>query len=185
MSNQFRHHGTFAAVLGVALLVLGCASSNVNPTAPRTNTGYVDFYAEAGDTLDWDIQRFDASANGFKPVFSSLKPIEGPVLRLAFAPGLHRLRVTVLNRVIAEPVVVEVDVRAGQITPVQVTLSEAGVTSVQSKGTSRGGTAYGRYGRRTKISSDESTLYRVTVAPQPLRTYQLKEQMPYAQQPTK
>ena len=100
-------------ILGVipvlVLLCFGCASANVNPPAPRANTGYVDFFIELAAGLAWDIQRFDSSATGFKPAFSSLNPIEGPVLRLAFAPGHLQLRMTFLNRFIGEPSVVEVD----------------------------------------------------------------------------
>ena len=176
---------TVAGFAAVMLLGFGCASPNVNPPAPRANTGYVDFYTESVGEPAWDIQRFDASANEFKLAFSELKLIEGGLLRLAFAPGRHRLRVTFLNRVIAEPAVVEVDVRDGQVSPVQVTLAEAGTSSVQTRQESRGATYRGRSRRRAEIGSYEAKIYRVSAATQESRPYQLKEQMPYARQPTK
>jgi len=169
-----------AAILGLALLAFGCASANVNPSAPRARTGYVDFYAESGGSLAWDVRRFDTGANEFKSVFSELGPTEDGMLRLAFAPGHLRFRVTFLNRVIAEPALLEVEVQDGRITPVHVTLTESGVTSVQTKETSRGGTAAGRYGRRSKVGSDETKTYRVTAVPQESQPYRLKQRMPYA-----
>src|SRR6266568_1883024 len=108
-------HGAFvqsvAATLGVAWLALGCASPNVNPSAPRANTGYVDFYEESGNTLAWDVRRFDTAANEFKTVFSELGSTDDGMLRLAFAPGHQRFRVTFLNRVIAEPALLDVEVQ--------------------------------------------------------------------------
>src|SRR6266498_1170094 len=102
------------------------------------------------------------------------------MLRFAFAPGHLRFRITFLNRVIAEPALLDVEVQDGRITPVHVTLTESGVTSVQTKETSRGGTAAGRYGRRTRIESNETKMYRLTAAPQDPRPYQPKQRMPYA-----
>jgi hypothetical protein len=126
------------------------------------------------------VARFDDRMQNFKNVFSELDPLPDEVLRLAFAPGRHRLRVTFLNRVITQPAEIEVEVQDGKITPVRVALTSAGVALVETRETSRGGTARGRYGRRTKIDSDETVMYGIsTVADQPV-AYQLKERMSYA-----
>jgi hypothetical protein len=66
------------------------------------------------------------------------------------------------------------------ITPVRVQLTEAGETTVQTKQTSVGGTAYGRYGRRTKFSNDEAATYRVSAEANASMPYRVKERMPYA-----
>ena len=116
----------------------------------------------------------------FQRVFWDLEPPPGVVLRLAFVPGRQRLRVTFLNRVVTKPVEIEVEVQDGKVLPVRVTLTEAGTTVVKTKEESRGGTAYGRYGRRTKISSEESVMYDISAAAGPPVAYQPKEQMPYA-----
>ena len=79
-----------------------------------------------------------------------------------------------------EPGLVEVEVKDGMITPVHVALIADGTTQVETKKTSVGGTAYGRYGRRTTFSSDESTMYRVSAEANALVPYQVKERMPYA-----
>lgn len=164
----------------LALLAPGCATRNVNPPQARANTGYVDFHADASAGLSWEVARFDELKRAFQRVSSELAPPPGGVLRLEFAPGHHRLRVTFLNRVVTKPAEVEVEVQDGKVLPVRVTLTEAGTTLVRTKEESRGGTAYGRYGRRTKIGSDESVIYDISAVAAPPVAYQPKEQMPYA-----
>ena len=116
----------------LAMWVAGCAAPNVNPPQARANTGYVDFHADQAAQLCWEVARFDDRTKGFKSVFSELEPPPGGLLRLAFAPGHHRLRVAFLNRVIAEPVEIEVEVQDARITPVRVTLTAAGTALVDS-----------------------------------------------------
>jgi hypothetical protein len=164
----------------LALWASGCATQNVNPSQARANTGYVDFHADSSAELCWEVARFDDSTQVFKKVFSELELPTGGFLRLAFAPGHYRLQVTFLNRVITQPAEVEVEVQAGKITPVRVTLTETGTAFVQTKETSRGGTAKGSYGRRTKIDSDETVMYGISAVAAPPVPYQPKEQMPYA-----
>lgn len=167
------------AVIGL-LFVTGCASPNVNPPKARANTGYVDFHAGASDELNWQVSRWDDRSRDFRLVFWDLDPPPAAILRLAFVPGRHRLRVALLNRVITKPVEVEVEVQEGKIVPVRVTLTEAGTTLVTTKEQERGGTAFGRYGRRTKFGSAETTMYDLSAVPAPSVAYQLKEKMPYA-----
>jgi hypothetical protein len=166
-------------LVAVGLLVVGCASPNVNPPQARANTGYVDFHADSASELCWEVARFDGRSQSYQRVFSELEPPLGGVLRLAFAPGRHRLRVTILNRVITQPAEVEVELQDGKITPVRVTLTEAGVALVQTRQTSRGGTARGRYGRRTTIGSDETVMYAISAVADTPVAYQLKERMSY------
>ena len=125
------------------------------------------------------------SATSKRTELEQIEPVEGRVLRLALAPGHHRLRITFLNRVISDPALIEVEVRDGQVTPVEMTLTATGTAFVRTEEQRRGGTARGRYGRATKVASDESQMYRVTATLQTPRPYQLKEQMPYAQNPAK
>ena len=164
----------------VGLLVAGCASTNVNPPQARAKTGYVDLYADSAGELRWQVARFDDRAQSFKNVFSEWDLPPGRVLRLAFPPGHYRLRVMFTNRAVREPGLVEVEVKDGMITPVHVALISGGTTQVETKQTSVGGTAYGRYGRRTTVSSDESNMFRISAEAEPSVPYQVKEQMPYA-----
>jgi hypothetical protein len=165
------------ALAALTLLTAGCATSNVNPPEARANTGYVDFHAEAADDLFWEVTRFDEREQDFQRVFSAFEPPADGILRLAFPPGRHRLRVTFLNRVITQPAEVELEIQDGKITPVRVSLTEAGTTLVESKEVNRGGTARGHQGRRTKIGSDETAMYRLSAVTAPAVVYRSKEQM--------
>jgi hypothetical protein len=168
-------------MLAVAgLFATGCASPNVNPPQARAKTGYVDFYADSSGELSWQVARFDGRSQGFRSVFSEFEPPPDRVLRLAFPPGHYRLRVTFLNHVVREPGVVEVEVKDGRITPVQVALIPDGTTQVETKEHRIGSTFRGRYGRSTKFGSDESTMYRISAEAKPSMPYQVKERMPYA-----
>jgi len=177
--NKVRQLWLLAFALAGGFLV-GCASPNVNPAIPKANTGYVDFFTDSAEDLYWEVRQLNTATSQFEPVFSRLKRIEGGILRLAFAPGRYSLQLTFLNRFIARPAEVEVEVQDGKITPVRVTLTEAGVTSVQMKETSRGGTVYGRPGRRTKFSSNEAAMCDISALAAPPVAYQVKERMAYA-----
>ena len=154
--------GFLPAILILGLLLGGCASPNVNPAQAKANTGYVDFHADSSSDLSWDVARFDERSQTFQSIFSELEPPQNGALRLAFPPGHCRLRVTFLNRVIAKPAEIEVEVQDGKITPVRVTLTAAGASQVRTEQESRGGTAKGRYGQRIKVGSVETTMYSAT-----------------------
>ena len=164
----------------LALWASGCATHNVNPPQARANTGYVDFHTDPAEQLCWQIECFDDRAQSFQKVFSELDPPAGGFLRLAFAPGNHRLRVTFMNRVIVQPLEIDVAVQDGKVAPVRVTLTPAGTTLVETMKVSRGATAKGRYGRRTEIGSNESVRYGLSAAAETPAAYLLKEEMPYA-----
>jgi hypothetical protein len=168
------------ALAALALWVPGCATQNVNPPQARANTGYVDFHADPSVGLSWEVARFDDRTQSFKNVFSELEPPPDGVLRLAFAPGHYRLRVTFLNRIISQPAEVEVEVKDGKITPVQVALIPDGTALVERREQRVGPTVRGRYRSNTQISSDESTLYRISAGADAPMPYQAKERTAYA-----
>jgi len=174
------HWPLLLSLLLLALWAPGCATQNVNLPQARANTGYVDFHGDPSGELSWEVARYDDHAQSFKVFFSQLDPLPDKVLRLAFAPGHYRLRVTFLNRIVTQPAEIEVEVQDGKITPVRVALTSAGVALVETRETSRGGTAKGRYGRRTKIGSDETVMYGISAVADPPVPYQVKERMPYA-----
>jgi hypothetical protein len=167
------------ALAAMALWAAGCASPNVNPPQARANTGYVDLRADSTNELCWEVGQFDQAKGEFRRVFSSLEPPTGGILRLAFAPGRYKLRVTFLNFAIVRPAELEVEVQDGKITPVRVVLTDTGDSFVNSKKTTVGGTAYGRYGRRTKFDSDNADLFEVAAQPEAPVPYQVKEQITY------
>jgi hypothetical protein len=167
--------------LAVALLTLlasGCASSNVNAHKADADAGYVDFYTDANLGLAWDVQEASADGGDFETLFSDVTPAAGNVLRLPFVPGRHQLRVTLLNRVVAKPVNMDVVVESGKVTPVRIFLTEAGSTVVVSKKTIMGGTG-SRSGRQTDTQRDESTMYELSAIASPSLPLQTPEQMAY------
>jgi len=180
MKTQRRISFALAVLLFIAS---GCASANVDAPAARANTGCVDFYSTTDAELCWDVREAGGSDNDFRTLFSDVKPVRGDVLRLAFSPGHHRLRVTFLNRVILKPAEVDVVVENGKVTPVRVDLTGTGATTVLSKQTTMGGTPSGRGGRRTKISSEETVLFDISAVADAAVPYRPKEQMPYINQP--
>jgi hypothetical protein len=182
MKKQNRRRLCLAALAALGLAVAGCASPDVNPSQPRSNMGYADFYADASLELSWEVTAFDEHARDFRPLFWDTEPPKDGVLRLALTPGPHRLRIAFLNWVISSPAELEVVVENGRITPVRVTLTEAGTGLVLSKETSPGGTAYGRFGRRTKIRSKEMAMYQLSAVAAPPVAYRPKADMPYAPQ---
>jgi hypothetical protein len=169
-----------ALLAGAGLWGFGCATRNVNPPQARANTGYVDFYSAPPDDLFWEVARFDPRTQNFKTIISEFAPPPHGVVRLALAPGPHRLRVTFLNRVIANPVEITIELQDQKIMPVCVTLTSAGTALVETKEHTRGGTARGRYGPRTKIGSDTTTRHELSAQAAPPLAYQRKEQMSYA-----
>jgi hypothetical protein len=173
----------FAGIVGLAVLSavsVGCASRNVNPAAPSAHTGYVDLYAEPDADLCWHVERFDAGKGRFLVDYSDVKYLEGPVLRLAFKPGSQRLRISFLNCVM-QPAECEVAVLDGRITPVRVTFVETGTGHVLTREESRGGTVYGRFGRRTKFKSAESRFVAVNLAPQDSQPYRPRDECVYTE----
>lgn len=179
---QKQMHISFSLVAAV-LFIPACASPNVNPLQAQPNTGYVDLYSPTDGELCWDVGESKGAGDHFRTVFSDVKPVERDLLRLAFAPGPHRLRVTFLNRVITEPVVFNCDVPAGNILPVAISLTPAGQTTVLSKETTIGGTPSGRGGRRTKINSEETIRYNLSAEVAPAFPYQPKNEIHYPNQP--
>jgi len=168
---------TIQYVLAVAAcLAAGCASPNVNPSHARANTGYVDFHADPPGDLFWEVSNIDDPQNP-KVLFSELSAPEGGVLRLAFPPGHHRVRITFLNRVIKVPGETDVEVRDGKITPVRVKLTDAGAASVQTITQGSGSSAQGRFRSSNRYGSDSSVMYGLAAVAETPIDYQPKERM--------
>jgi hypothetical protein len=164
---------------GIALILSGCASPNVNPATAKHGTGYVDFYADDADNLYWDITDLKTG----KKLYYEFDSLNESILRLALKPGQYELKVTFSNHIIDTPGTVEVDVQEGMITPVTVTLLPAGEALFKTKSTGWGSTYFGVYGRRTMITEHPSPSYEVGLDPRDPLPYQPKAQMPYYQRP--
>ena len=160
------------------LIFAGCSTPNVNPPSPRADTGYVDFYTDSSFELMWEVKRADERTGEMRTVFSEFEPVPGTILRLAAPPGAHRFQVWFLNEATEGPQGVEVRVENGKVTPVHVSLEAAGTTSVERKEYGFRGSAK-RYGRGTKIVSEQNAVYKIGAVAGVPETYRPKEQMPY------
>jgi hypothetical protein len=170
-----------AAVAGFCLAWLeltGCSTTNVNPPAPRAHTGYVDFYTDSDLGLSWEVKRADDRSGEMRAVFSEFKPVPGTVLRLAAPPGHHRFQVWFTNQATEGPQTVPVEVVDGKVTPVHVTLTPVGSTSVERKDYGFRGSAKG-YARGAKIVSQQSAVFQIGAVAGVPGAYGPKEGMPY------
>jgi len=126
-----------------------------------------------------ELYGVDGSLSMFNPAGGGTTVEVRLPLRLAFAPGLHRLRITFLNRVVKQPVTINCDVQGGKITPMAVSLTATGQTTVLSKQVTVGGTQAGLGGRRTKINSDETVMYKISALSGAAVPFQPKNLMHY------
>jgi hypothetical protein len=164
----------------LAVWVSGCATRDVNPPQARPNTGYVDFYTDAASDLAWLVERFDDGTQSFTSVFSEFEPSPGRALRLAFPPGQCRLRVTSQIHFVREPAPVSVEVKDGLITPVHVVLVPEGSGMMERRERRLGRSLAGSHGRNTKITTEETVIFRLSVEAEAPMPYQVKERTMYA-----
>ncbi len=169
----------FLAGPALAVALAGCASPDVNPAAPKARTGYLDLYTGDPAPVSWKVQDLVPGTQKFHDVFTQIDPIDTPVIRLAFPPGRRQFKVNFLNCPVVEPAAFEVTIEAGRVTPVQVSRISIGTTLVETRELDTGPTYKGRYGTTKKFGIDPSQLWRLTAAPQALRDYSIKENMPY------
>ena len=147
-------------LLLLAGLTSGCTTDHGQRSAVRRGLGFVEFQPDPPDDLAWRVSRFDADKQTWQQVFSDLKPPTSGVLRLACAPGPYQFQVTFLNRVILQPVLVQVEVVDGLVTPVRIALIPSGTMTVDQKQALRlGSTVKGTQGQRSKYNGDQSTAY--------------------------
>ena len=101
----------------------GCATPDTDPPSARVGRGYVDLYTVPRTEAWWKVDVFDPHRQSYKEFTAQFKaPGEG-VFRVEARPGGHKARISFVNQAIEAPAEVEVEVRDGMITPVQVTLS--------------------------------------------------------------
>ncbi len=170
--------GVWLLAAVACILVPGCSTPDVNPSTPRPDTGYVDFYTDSDESLSWEIKRASESGGEMRKVFSEFKPVQGNILRLAAPAGSHRFEVWFLNRVTQGPQPVTVTVENRKVTPVHVTLAPIGTVTVESK-------VYGfrpstrGYARGTKFVAEPNQAFQIGAVAGAAQTYQPKERMSY------
>lgn len=177
-TRKLSHRGVWFLTAVACIVVAGCSTPGVNPSTPRSGTGYVDFYTDSDESLSWEIKCASQPGGEMRKVFSEFKPVQGNILRLAVPPGSHRFEVWFSNRVTQGPQPVTVTVEDGKVTPVHVTLAPTGTVTVESK-------VYGfrpstrGYARGTKVVAEQNQAFQIGAVASAAQGYQTKERMPY------
>ena len=165
------------AIGAVLLLGNGCASPDVNPQAPRPSRGYVDFFTQPKEDVWWKVDVFDARKQDYKEFTAQFKAPGQAIFRVAARPGLHKGRISFVNQGIEAPAEVEVEVREGMITPVEVKVSKGGssyVRTVEDRARSGFNTA-----GRNKVTDSPQQLWQISAAALPPAPYGPKESTAY------
>jgi hypothetical protein len=161
----------------VLLLANGCASPDVNPHTPRPGHGYVDLFTQPKEDVWWKVDVFDSRKEGYKEFTAQFKAPGQQIFRIEARPGLHKGRISFVNQAIEAPAEVEVEVREGMITPVEVKVTKAGssyVRVVEDRARSGFNTA-----GRNKVTDYPQQLWQISATALPPIPYTPKENTAY------
>jgi hypothetical protein len=159
-----------ALLLGLAC---GCATPDVDPPAARVGRGYVDLYTMPKTEAWWKVDVFDPNRQSYKEFTAQFKaPGEG-VFRVEARPGRHKARISFVNQAIEAPAEIDVEVREGMITPVQVTVSQGDSTYVRVVGDKA------RDIHRNKVTDYQQQRWRISAVAQPFIPYTPKQNTAY------
>jgi hypothetical protein len=165
----------FAGWLPALLLGLvgGCATPDVDPPAARAGRGYVDLYTVPRTEAWWKVDVFDPNRQSYKEFTAQFKaPGEG-VFRIEARPGRHKAHISFVNQAIEAPAEVEVEVREGMITPVQVRVSQGDSTYVRVVGDRA------RDIHRNQVTDYQQQRWQITAVALPFTPYTAKQNTAY------
>ncbi len=120
------------ALCGLWMFACGCASRDVNPHVPRSDRGYVDLYTVPKEDVWWKVDVFDPQNQNYKEFTAQFKSPTDGIFRVEARPGKHKALISFVNHAVEAPAEGEVEVVAGMITPVQVTLEKGDTAYVRS-----------------------------------------------------
>lgn len=167
--------GYLGAMAVVAWLASGCASTDVNPKVPRSGRGYVDLYVVPRTNVWWKVDVFHSGEQRYKEFTAQFEAPAQDIFRVEARPGRYRARVRFVNQAVLAPAEIEVEVRAGMITPVRVLAEKAGsayVRKVQDR--------FNPY-KKNEVADFPQRLWEITATVQPPVPYARKEQATYWQ----
>jgi hypothetical protein len=165
------------AISGILLFGDGCASPDVNPKAPGPGRGYVDLYTQPKSDVWWKVDVFDTRTQGYREIIAQFKAPEQGIFRMAFRPGPCKARVCFVNQAVEAPAEIEIEVRKGMITPVQVKLGQ-GDTSYVRVVADRGRSGFRNAGRN-QVTDYAQQRWQISAAAQPPVPYIPKEDTAY------
>jgi hypothetical protein len=165
------------AISGLLLFGNGCASPDVNPGSPRPSRGYVDFFTQPKDDVWWKVDVFDSRKQDYKEFTAQFKAPGQAIFRVEARPGRHKGRISFVNQAIEAPAELEVEVREGMITPVEVKVSMGGSSYVRTvEDRMRSGF---NAGGRNKVTDSEQQLWQISATALPPVPYAPKESTAY------
>jgi hypothetical protein len=157
------------------LFATGCATPESNPTTPKADRGYADFYPDPPLEVYWEIDEVSPENSESRVLYSRFKAPENGILRLEMSPGPHQLRVSFSNLATEGPVEVKVQIEPQKITPVPVTYSAAGSTYVREVEDKMRDP-----GRRRKVTDSQYQIFKLAAQTRAVEEYQPKQSMNYA-----
>jgi hypothetical protein len=164
-------------MFGTSLLMSGCANPDVNPQTPRPGRGYVDLYTQPKTDVWWKLDVFDSRTAGYKELAAQFKAPEQAIFRVEARPGPFKARIGFVNHAVEAPSDIEVEVRQGMITPIQVKLDEGGTSYVRITD-DRGRSGFRNAGRN-RVTDYEQQRWKISATAQPLVPYTPKENTAY------
>ena len=157
-------------VLGLAG---GCATSDVDPSTARAGRGYVDLYTMPRTEAWWKVDVFDPNRQSYKEFTAQFKAPREGVFRIEARPGRHKARISFVNQAIEAPAEIEVEVREGMITPVQVSINQGDSTYVRVVGDRA------RDIHRNKVTDYQQQRWQISPVAQPFIPYTAKQNTAY------
>ena len=175
--KRWRSLVLLCAIGGIFLVVSGCAGPDVNPRVPRPGKGYVDLFTQPKTNVWWKVDVFDSRIQGYKEFTAQFEAPEQAIFRVAARPGPHKARISFVNQAIEAPAEVEVEVREGMITPVEVKLDK-GDTSYVRVVDDRARAGF-RTAGRNEVTDYTQQRWRISATAQPPGPYTPKESTAY------
>lgn len=163
----------FGVFSGLLLFAAGCASTDVNPAAARAGRGYVDFYTQPRTESWWKVDVFQTATQTYKPFAAEFNGPAGGIYRVEAPPGRYKIRVSFVNRFVESPAGLEVEVQDGKVTPVEVTLANAGTGQRRVVEDRAGGSL------RNKVTDQPDTIWRISATARPPVSYTPKAATSY------
>ncbi len=175
--NSWRNLTLLYALGGAIVVASGCAGPDVNPRAPRPGRGYVDLYTQPKTDAWWKVDVFDARIEGYKEFTAEFKTPGQDIFRVSARPGPHKARISFVNQAVEAPAEIEVEVRDGMITPVQVKI-EKGDTSFVRDVDDRVRAGF-RNGGRNQVTDYRQQRWMISAKVQPPVPYTPKQSTAY------
>ncbi len=119
------------SLLGLWLLSAGCASPDVNPGVARADRGYVDLFTDPKSDVWWKVDVYDADNQTYKQFTAQFQAPGQSIFRVEAKPGRHKAMISFVNQPVEAPAEGEVEVVAGMITPVKVTITKGDTSFVR------------------------------------------------------